>query len=117
LECASLDERGNITGDMTTFECPFEKRLRPFLPPSHSRIRREPVLKEDELAAWLHDSSDAPNSLHHAGNCAEGERANHRIYAGVRERNAFSGQIQKFDIQLGSTSLLFCTRNHPRVGL
>src|SRR5438046_3323057 len=85
----------------SSFECPFEKRLRPLLPPSNSCIRREPVLKENELAAGLQDSSDTPNSLHHARNRAYSESANHRVYAGVHERNAFSGQIQKFDMQHG----------------
>ncbi len=100
---------------MATLECPFEKRLRSLLPTPYPSIRREPVLKEDELAAWPYDSTDTLNGLHGTGNRAQGESANHRIYAAVRKRNPFSGQIQKLYIQLSSTPLLFCTGDHPRI--
>jgi DNA-binding transcriptional LysR family regulator len=42
-------------------------RLPSLLPASHLRVWRYPEFEEDQLAAWLQDTFDTLNSLHHAG--------------------------------------------------
>src|SRR5688500_16694649 len=56
-EAALLDERRNLPCYVAAFEQPVGYRLRPLLPAAYSRIRRQPVLKENELAAWFQDAS------------------------------------------------------------
>jgi hypothetical protein len=60
---------------VAAFERPTKEQLGPLLPTLNGRLRREPVFEENELAAGLEDPSDASNSLHYAGNCAQAKGA------------------------------------------
>src|ERR1041385_5403847 len=70
FEPAVTDEGWDVPRDVAAFECPLKKRLCPLLPAPYGSVRSESVFEENELAARLQDSSDASNSLDHAGNCA-----------------------------------------------
>jgi len=116
LESALPDERRYVAGHVAALESPLKKWLCPLLPPPYWRIGRKPVLKEDELAAWLQNSSDTSNGLHHSGYRAKRKSTNDRIDAAVPQGNSFTRQIQKFYIQFRSTTLLLRHSDHSWIG-
>src|SRR5262249_12826797 len=93
-----------------------EYRLQPFLPPSHWWIWRTAMLKKDKLAPWPQDTSHASYGLHDARNGAERKGAHHRINRACLQGDALPWEVQKLDVQLRSTPLLFRDADHPLVG-
>jgi hypothetical protein len=74
-----------------------------------------PEFKEDQLAAWLQDTSDPSNSIRHSRNRAQREGANYRIDGAIFQWNALPGEAQKLDIQLCSVRCRCGKTNHRRV--
>jgi hypothetical protein len=91
-------------------------RFASLLPASHSRLRRKAVFKENELTTRFQNTSDTCKSLRNARDCAKSERADDSIDARILQGNAFSRQVQKFEVQLRLAVLSFCEPNHPWVG-
>src|SRR6266851_2344908 len=115
-EVALLEEGRNVPCDVTAFEQPPRQRLRPLLPPPYSRLRRQAMLEEDELASWLQDSLDSAERLQDTGNGAESESAHDGIDRIVLQGDAFARKAQEFNVELRAASLPFGQFHHPPVG-
>src|SRR6185436_3460312 len=114
---ALLEEGRNVSGDVTAFEQPSRQRLRALLPAPYSRLRRSPVLEEDELAARLQDAFDTAQRLHDSGNGAEREGAHDGIDRIIRQGDAFARKAQEFDVEAGPASLPLGHPNHLAIRL
>src|SRR5260370_962194 len=112
-EADPVDEGRSLPGDVAPFEHPAGDRLRPVLPAAHPWIGRPPVLEEDELAAGLQDTCDAPDRLHYSRNRAQREGADHGIDAAVTQRNAPPRDAQEFAVNLRPAPFPLATPNHP----
>src|SRR5438128_3594957 len=113
---ALLEERRNVPCDMTAFEQPSGQRLRPLLPAPDSRLGRQAMLEEDELAAWLQDPLDTSQRLQDTRYGAQREGTHDGIDRIVRQGDCFARKAQEFDIELRAAPLPLGQFNHPPVG-
>src|SRR5262249_6096924 len=114
-EAALRDESWNVPCQTQACKRPAMNGLPSLLPESHLRVWGYPEFEEDKLAAWLQDTFDTLNSLHHAGNRAQREGANYRIDGAIFQRNALPRKAQKFDIQLCFARCRCGKPNHRRI--
>jgi hypothetical protein len=74
------------------------------------------MLEENELPAWLENSSYSLNGLYYPWDRAECECAQDRIDTPVFQGNLLSRKIQKLNFQPRSVQLFFCAPAHSRIG-
>lgn len=92
------------------------KGLQSLLPTLYGRIGCKPEFKEDELAIYSQDASNASNGVHYARNRTQCKGANNCVNSVICQGNMFARKIEKFDVQIRPISLPFCKPNHPWVG-
>src|SRR5262249_25358048 len=93
------------------------KRFPSSLPSPHSQIRRRADLKENQPRSRFHDTVHATKSIHDAANGAQGEGADDRIHARVREGNAFARESEELDGQRCSAEVSFSQQDHSWIWL
>ena len=73
-----------MPGQRQALEQPVRNWFQPLLPALHFTFRREPKLKEDELALRFQDAGEPSNGFQNAGDGAQREGADNRIDTTVR---------------------------------